>query len=183
MLELFSQLLFDVAYAVHLFGVHDGHRRAFFPSSSRTSRTVRISLVVAGQSVVYHVCEVVDIESSCCHVGSDEQLGDMCAKLLHGEVALLLCQIAVQRFGVVSVAYELVGNLLCLCLCAAEDDGIDARVVVDDAFQSEVFVGRSDKVLEVVYIFSPFVAAAHHYLFGFVQVVLRYLLHLPAHGG
>ncbi len=63
-----------------------------------------------------------------------------------------------QRLGVVAVAYELVGHLLCLLLCAAEDDGKDARVEVDDALQGQILVLGVHHIIDVVYALGALVA-------------------------
>ena len=110
-------------------------------------------------------------------------MGDVLAELLHCYVALLLREVAVQRFGVVAVAYEFVGHFLRLCLGAAEDDAVDAWIVIDDALECEVLVLGVHHIIYVVHVLGSLVARAHHYLLVVVQVALCYLLYLLAHGG
>ena len=88
-----------------------------------------------------------------------------------------------ERLGVVAVADELVGNFLGLHACAAEDDGIDAWVVVDDALEGMVFVLGAYHVVEVGDVLGAFVAAADLYLEGVAEVLACYVVYLLAHGG
>ena len=57
-----------------------------------------IALRVAWHAVVDDMRKVVHVQSSCCHIRSDEQLREMLAELLHGDVALLLREVAVLRY-------------------------------------------------------------------------------------
>ena len=123
-----------------LAAVDDGDARALLAGTSCSAASVGVALNVVGHSVVYHVSEVVYVQSARRHVGGNKQLSKMFAELLHGEVALLLAQVAVQTLGVVSVAYQQVGSFLRLNLCAAEDDGENLRVEVNDALQCKIFV-------------------------------------------
>ena len=107
----------------------------------------------------------------------------MLAELLHGEVALLLRQVSVQRFSVVAVVYQLVGYLLRLAFCAAEDYGEYFREVVYHAFQRQILVLGVHHVVYMVYVLGSFVAASHHNLLRVVQVVACNLLYFLAHRG
>ena len=111
-----------------------------FASTTGAARAVGVVFDIIGQTVVDDVGEFVDIESTSRNVGSHKELGAVLAKLLHRQVALGLCQITVQRFCAITIFDELVGNLLGFEACAAEDDAIDARIVVDNALESCIFV-------------------------------------------
>ena len=127
--------------------------------------------------------EVLHVESAGGDVGGHEQLHIVLAELLHGEVALLLAQVAVERFGVVAVLDEFVGNLLRLQFCAAEDDGVDVGIIVHDTFQCEILVPGTHHVVDVVDVLGALVARADDDLLIFVKVALGDALNLPAHGG
>ena len=144
---------------------------------------MRIAFYVVGQSEVDYVCQVVNVKSACSHVCCHKKLGQMLAELLHRQVTLLLAEVAVEALCVVSVVYQLVGNLLCLELCAAEDDTEYLRVKIHYSFQCQVFVLGIHKIVYMVYVLSALVAAAHHNLLILTQITLRYLLYLLAHGG
>ena len=163
--------------------MNDGYRGALLAGAARTAAAVGVALDVVGQTVVDYMRQVVDIQTAGCHVGGHKQLGEVLAELLHSEVALLLREVAVERLGVVAVLYQFVGYLLGLYLGAAEDDGEDARIVVDNAFQRQVFVLGVHHVVDMVHILGSLIAAAHHNLLVVVQVVARYGLYLLAHGG
>ena len=161
----------------------NAERRAFLASTTRTARAVGIVLYVVRQSIVDNVRQVVDVQSACCHICGHQQLNGMLAELLHGQVALLLREVAVQRLCIVTIAYQLVGHFLCLQLCATEDDGEDARIVVHQSFQRQVFVLGVYHIVDMVYVLSPFVARTHHNLLVVVQIALGNALYLLAHGG
>ena len=127
--------------------------------------------------------EVVDIEAAGSHVGGYEELHALGAKLLHGEVPLRLGELAVESLGVVSVLYEFVGHLLCLHACAAEDDGVDAGAVVDDALEGGVFVAGVHEVVFVINLLGALIARAHDDLLGVREVGAGHALYVLTHGG
>ena len=141
-----------------------------------------VRLNIVGHAEVDDVCKVVNIKSARSHVGSHEQLCEVLAELLHGEVALLLTEVAVERLSVVAIADEFVGNLLCLQFCAAEDDGEDAWVMVNHALQCQVLVLGVHHIIDMIYVLCTLIAASHHNLLVVGKVVACYLLYLLAHG-
>ena len=181
--KLLAYLLLHCAYLATLARVDYGYRGALLAGAARAARAVGVALYVVGHAEVDDVGQVVNVEAAGGHVGGHEQLGEVLAELLHRKVALLLREVAVQRLGVVAVAYELVGHLLRLALRAAEDDGEYAGVVVYHALQGQVLVLGAHHVVDVVHVLGAFVAAAHHNLLVVAQVRLGYLLHLAAHSG
>ena len=100
------------------------------------------------------------------------------AELLHHVVALRLAQFAVQRVGVVAVLYQFVGDLLRLFAGTAEDDAVDVRVEVGDAFQSQVLVACLYHIIDIA-----FVLVADHDLLRILHVLLRDVGDLFRHGG
>ena len=89
-----------------------GDRRTSFASTTGAARAVGVVFDIIGQTVVDDVGEFVDIKSTSCNIGGYKELSAMLAKLLHRQVALGLCQIAVQRFCAITIFDELVGDLL-----------------------------------------------------------------------
>ena len=181
--KLLSNHLFDGTHLAALAQVDDGNRRAALSGASRTAGAVGVVFHIVGQAVVDHVGEFIDIEPACRHVGGHEELRAVLAKLLHGQVALRLCQITVERFGAVAVTDEVVGHLLGFQTGAAEDDGVDARVVIDHAFEGGILVLRLHHVIDVVHVLRSFVAAAHHDFLVVVQITFGDALNLRPHGG
>ena len=175
--------LFHLADFEALPHVHDAYRGALLAGTARAAAAVGVVLHVVGHTVVDDVRQVVDVEPAGRHVGGHEQLYPVLAEALHGEVALLLAEVAVQGVGVVSVAYEPVGHLLRLHACAAEDDGIDAGIVVHHALQGQVLVLGRHHVVDVVHVLGALVAAAYLYRVGVAQVLLGDALDFAAHGG
>ncbi len=138
---------------------------------------------IVGQSVVDHMGQIVYVESAGGHVGGHEQRYHSVAEFAHHYVALLLRQVAVERFGVVAVGYQFVGNLLRIASCAAEYDGVDVGRVVGYAFKSEVFVLGVDHVVDMLHIGRSFVAVAYHELRGLMHVFAGYAGYLVGHCG
>ena len=157
-LEFLADDFLDDAHFSALAEMDDGDARAALSGASSTSRTVGIVFYVVGKSVVDHVCQFVDIKTAGCHVGGNEELRAVLTELLHREVALGLREVAVEGFGVVAVADEEVGHFLCLHTGATEDDAVAFRIIVDHAFQREVFVFGVYEIIDVVDVFGAFVA-------------------------
>ena len=173
----------NLTHLVALTGVDDGDGGTFLAGASRTPASVGIALDIIGQAEVDDVGQVVYVESAGGHVGGYEQLGEVVAEFLHRQVTLLLAEVAVQALGIISVVNQFVGNLLCVLLRTAEDDGEDAGIVVYDTFESQVFVLGIHHIVDVVYVFGTLVAAAYHNLLVVVQIVAGDAFHLTAHGG
>ena len=125
--------------------------------------------------------QIVDVESACRHVRSHEKLHRVLTELLHRQVALLLAQVAVQGLGVVAVLDEFIGNLLRFDLRAAEDDGEDVGIEVDNTLQRQVFIPGMHHVIDMVHVLGALVARAHDNLFVVVQIVFGDAFHLLVH--
>ena len=163
--------------------VDDAERRSLLAGTSRTTRAVSIVLDVVGQSVVDNVCQVIHIQATGSHIRSHQQLNGMLAELLHGQVALLLRQVAVQRLGIIAVLDELVGHLLRFNLRTAEDDGVDAWIIVHQPLQCQILVLGIHHIVDMVYVLSALVTAAHHNLLVVVQIPLGNALNILTHRG
>ena len=159
----------------------DADRRTFFACTSCTSTAVGVAFDVVGQSVVYYVRQVVNVQSTCGNISGNQELHVVVAELLHGEVALLLTQVAVQRFGIVSVANKLVGNFLRLDLGTAKDDGEDTWIEVYQTFQGQIFILGVHHIIYVVHLLGTLVATSYHNFLIVVKVVFGYLFNLAAH--
>ena len=181
-LKLLLYLLLDHTDARTLTQVDDADAGTLLACTAGTAASVGVVLHVVGHSIVDDMGEVIHIQSARSHIGGHQQLGAVVAELLHGEVALLLREVAMQGVGIVAIAYEIVGHLLRLGLRAAEDDGIDAREVVHHPLQGSILVLGTYHIIYVVDILGTLVAAAHLYLVCVAQVFLGYALYLLAHG-
>ena len=179
--KLLAYLPLNVPDLSLLFRVDDGYRRTFLACTACTSGAVGIVLYVVGQSVIDDMGEVVDIKSSCCHIGGNKQLHGMLPELLHRKVSLLLAQVTMECLCVVTVLYQLVGNFLCLHLCTAEDDGKYLRIEVHDTFQGKILVSRVYHIIYMVYMFRTLVSASHYNFLVVVEIALGNPLHLLAH--
>lgn len=105
---------------------------------------------IVGKAIVDDMSQVIDIETTGSHIGGYKELHSMVAELLHGEVALLLTQVTMKSLSIVTILDEFVGNVLSLQLGAAEDDGEDAWIKVDNALQSKILVLGIDEIVDVV---------------------------------
>ena len=181
--KLFLNDALHLLYLVLLLYVHNADAGSLLSGASCTSAAVGIAFRVVGHAIVDDVGQIVHVQSACRHIGGNEQLGAVFAELLHGEVALLLAQFAMQGIGVVSVAYQIVRHLLCLHSGAAEDDGVDAGIEVHNALQCQVFVFGVNHIIDVVYAFGSFVSASHLDGVRAVQVVFGNAFDFLAHGG
>ena len=181
--KLFLNDALHLLYLVLLLYVHNADAGSLLSGASCTSAAVGIAFCVVGHAIVDDMGQVVHVQSACRHIGGNEQLGAVFAELLHGEVALLLAQFAMQGIGVVSVAYQIIRHLLCLHSGAAEDDGVDAGIEVHNALQCQVFVFGVNHIIDVVYAFGSFVSASHLDGVRAVQVVFGNAFDFLAHGG
>src|SRR5574344_148341 len=90
----------------------DSNTRPLLSCTACTTAAVRITLDIIWQTEVDDMSKIVHIQSTGCHVGSDQQLRKMLTKLLHGQVALLLRQVTMQRLCIITIMYQFIGHLL-----------------------------------------------------------------------
>ena len=77
----------------------------------------------------------------------------------------------------------MVGHLLRFETRAAEDDAVDAGIVVDNALEGGIFVLCAHGIVDVVHVLRALVAAAHHDFAVVAEVVFGDALNVGAHGG
>ena len=131
-----------------------------------------IVLNVIGQTKVYYVSQVVHIQSTGSHIGSNQQLQLTLAELVHGQVTLRLRKVSVQRIGVVAVLHQLVGNLLRLQAGTAENDCVYGWVIVNNAFQGQVLVLGVNHIIDVLHVLGALITCADDNLAGIMKVFL-----------
>ena len=163
--------------------MNDRDRSTFLASTPCSSRAMRVVLNVIRQSEVDDMRQIVDIESTCSHIGSYQQLCQMVTELLHGKVSLLLTQITMQRLCIIAVLNQFVCYFLRFDLRATEDNGKDTWIIVNDTFQREILILGIHHIIDMVHILSTLITTTHHNLLVVVQVFLGHTLHLLTHGG
>ena len=82
--------LLDGAHLGAFARMDDADRRSFFAGTTCSSAAVGVAFDVVWQSVVNNMRQVVNVQSTCGHIGGHQELHVVVAELLHGEVALLL---------------------------------------------------------------------------------------------
>ena len=117
-----------------------------------------VTFYVVGQTVIYDVCKLVNVESSRRNIGCHKKLNPLLAELLHCKVALSLRQFAVEGFGIISVLNEFVGNLLRFHSGTAENNSIYLWLIINNAFQSRIFVACMNKIVFVVHFLRSLIA-------------------------
>ena len=159
------------------------YARTLLASTACTSASVGIVLGIVGQTVVDDMGQVIHVQTACRHVRGHKQLCAVLAELLHGQVALLLGEVAMQGIGIVAVLYQFVGNLLCLHTGTAEDYAVDSGIVVHHTLQCQIFVLRAYHIIYMVHMLCSLVARTHLYLLRVLEVLACYGLNFLAHCG
>ncbi len=150
--------------------------------TTRTAASVSVACHIIRQTIVDNVSQILYVQTTGSHIGSHQELNGMVAELLHGEVTLLLTQVAVQRLSIITILDQLICNILSLQLGAAEDNCKDAWIEIHHALQGEILVLGIYQIVDVVYMLSTLVARTHYDFLVVVQVVEGNLLDVPAHG-
>ena len=88
-----------------------------------------------------------------------------------------------QGVGIITILNELRRHVLCTGTCAAEDDTVDARQVVDDALESKILVAGFYHIIKVSHIGRTLVACSCYKLHRIVHVVLGDVGNLTRHSG
>ena len=147
-----------------------------------TAASVGVASHIIRQTIVDNVSQIIYIQTTGSHIGSHQELNGMVAELLHGEVTLLLTQVAVQRLCIITILNQLICNILSLQLGAAEDNCKDAWIEIHHTLQGEILVLGIYQIVDVVYMLSTLVARTHYDFLVVVQIVEGNLLDVLAHG-
>ena len=180
-LELFLNHLLHLTDTTLLAQVDNTDTGSFLAGTTRTTATMGVILYIIGHTVVDDMRQVVHIQTSGCHISSHQQLGTMLAELLHGKVALLLREVAMQGISIITVTNQVICYLLRLHTGTTEDNGIDTRVEVHHSLQGQILILGMHHIIDVVYLLGTFITTAHLNLALLLQVVLGYSLYLLTH--
>ena len=180
--EVLANLLLNLANLELLSGMDDRDGCSLLSGTTRTAASVGVACHIIRQTIVDNVSQIIYVQTAGSHIGSHQELNGMIAELLHGEVTLLLTQVAVQRLCIITILDELIRNILSLQLGAAEDNRKDAWIEIHHALQGEILVLGIYQIVDVVYMLSTLVARTHYDFLVVVQVVEGNLLDVLAHG-
>ena len=180
--EILANLLLNLANLELLSGMDDRDGCSFLAGTTGTTASVGVACHIIRQTIVDNVSQIVNIQTTGSHIGSHQELNGMVAELLHGEVTLLLTQVAVQCLCIITILNQLICNILSLQLGAAEDNCKDAWIEIHHALQGEILVLGIYQIVNVVYMLSTLVARTHYDFLVVVQVVEGNLLDVLAHG-
>ena len=180
--ELLANLLLYLANLELLSGMDDGDGCSLLSGTTGTAASVGVACHIIRQTVVDNVSQIIYVQTTGSHISSHQELNGMVAELLHGEVTLLLTQVAVQCLCIITILNQLIRNILSLQLGAAEDNCKDAWIEIHYALQGEILVLGIYQIVDVVYMLSTLVARTHYDFLVVVQVVEGNLLDVLAHG-
>ena len=180
--EVLANLLLNLANLELLSGMDDRDGCSLLSGTTGTAASVCVACHIIRQTVVDNVSQIIYVQTTCSHIGSHQELNGMVAELLHGEVTLLLAQVAVQRLCIITILNQLICNILSVQLGAAEDNRKDAWIEIHHALQGEILVLGIYQIVDVVYMLSTLVARTHYDFLVVVQVVEGNLLDVLAHG-
>ena len=180
--ELLANLLLNLANLELLSGMDDRDGCSLLSGTTGTTASVGVTCHIIRQTVVDNVSQILYVQTTGSHIGSHQELNGMVAELLHGEVTLLLTQVAVQRLCIITILNQLICNILSLQLGAAEDNCKDAWIEIHHTLQGEILVLGIYQIVDVVYMLSTLVARTHYDFLVVVQIVEGNLLDVLAHG-
>ena len=180
--EVLANLLLYLANLELLSGMDDRDGCSLLSGTTGTTASVGVACHIIRQTIVDNVSQIIYVQTTGSHIGSHQELNGMVAELLHGEVTLLLTQVAVQRLCIITILNQLICNILSLQLGAAEDNCKDAWIEIHHALQGEILVLGIYQIVDVVYMLSTLVARTHYDFLVVVQVVEGNLLDVLAHG-
>ena len=180
--ELLANLLLNLANLELLSGMDDRDGCSLLSGTTGTAASVGVACHIIRQTIVDNVSQIIYVQTTGSHIGSHQELNGMVAELLHGEVTLLLTQVAVQRLCIITILNQLICNILSLQLGAAEDNCKDAWIEIHHTLQGEILVLGIYQIVDVVYMLSTLVARTHYDFLVVVQVVEGNLLDVLAHG-
>ena len=180
--ELLANLLLNLANLELLSGMDDRDGCSLLSGTTGTAASMGVTCHIIRQTVVDNVSQIIYVQTTGSHIGSHQELNGMVAELLHGEVTLLLTQVAVQCLCIITILNQLICNILSLQLGAAENNCKDAWIEIHHALQGEILILGIYQIVDVVYMLSTLVARTHYDFLVVVQVVEGNLLDVLAHG-
>ena len=149
--EVLANLLLNLANLELLSGMDDRDGCSLLSGTTGTAASVGVTSHIIGQTIVDNVSQIIYVQTTGSHIGSHQELNGMVAELLHGEVTLLLTQVAVQCLCIITILNQLICNIPSLQLGAAEDNCKDAWIEIHHALQSEILVLGIYQIVDVVY--------------------------------
>ena len=151
-------------------------------STASTSDAVNIRLGVVRDIEVDHVRNAVNIETTCCNVGSNQDVQTAILELVNGALTLILRDIAVDGCGVIACIAKLFCNFFSLMLGATEYDHCVVVSYFQDASEGIELCavrGQQEALLNIV-IRASFSLDSD--LCRIVQVLLRQATNTVWHG-
>ena len=137
---------FDVTEQSLLAGFGQRDRGTLTTGPPNATNSVHIGFRSSWDVIVHDVRELIDVEPTCRHIGSDQQFGLTIADAAHHFVALILAHSSVERFRPVSATIHGLGQLIDLRTRAAKHQCRRGRLDIKDPTERGRFMGPLDDV-------------------------------------
>ena len=144
---------------------------------------MRVVLGFTRQVEVEHVRHVLHVDPARRHVRRDQHADATGTVAAHHVVALRLGKVAVDGIGVVAVAHQGRGQVLGLVFGAAEDDGEQVGIGIDETLQGRETVLAVYHAVLVLDGGRSAVSRSHAHLFELTHVAFGDAAHIAAHRG
>ena len=105
-----------------LFGFNKRHRHTGAASTARTSDAMNVRLVILRNIVVDDMGNIIDVNTTCCHISSNQHIDASFTELLHHTIPLNLRQVTMQSTSRIAPCIEGSCQIIDSALRAAEDN-------------------------------------------------------------
>ena len=95
-------------------------------------------------------------------------------EFLHNQITLCLWQFSVKGVCVIAVLYQLICYFLCFFTGTAKYDTIYLRIIVGDAFKSEIFIFCVNHIVDMFHVLCSFIFCPDYDLLRILQIFFGY---------
>ena len=191
MLRSGNRYLFDINldltlhhHKLTIFGARNkGNRRSRITGTTCTANSMHIRFRILRQRIIDHVSQVIDIDSTCGHIGSHQNGHLFIFKLFQDLFPLRLRNIAVQSFGRIASLGQPSHQLIHSHFCSAKDNSVKFSLYVNNSRQGIEFIAVSNFEIDLVRQVGSHLFARHFQHLDLLHVLLGQRHNTGRHGG
>ena len=133
--QLGTDIFFDALDRSELTGGYECDRFTFFACATRTADTMHITLGIKRDMVVENMGDIIDIQTTRCHIGSDKDIDTTLFEPTDGYFALFLLHVTMEAADFESLRSEMRNQPIDLFFHTTEDDTFVGGFEIDQTHQ------------------------------------------------
>ena len=120
--DLFSDKFLDISEVFFFFCITESESDTARSCSACPTDTMDIGFWDIWQLKIDNMRQFVNVDSSCCDVGGDEDTSGLCFKVFEGCLSGILCLVSMDGLSIDSHFHEFFDDFVCTMFCPSEDE-------------------------------------------------------------